>query len=137
AVKKEFFYVLTGLEKLEKKGVFYPDGLLLSNFDGDIAGNPDGTFITNETLQSDRIRMIEGKQGGFVEIQGSPDLVLEVVSKSSVTKDTVTLRSAYAKAVIPEYWLVDARRVPLSFDILRLTSRGYAATRKQEGWVKS
>ena len=137
AVKTEFTIVLGGLAKATRLGRFFSDGLMLSNFEGDIAGNPDGTFLLTDTLQSDRVRLIEGKEGGYVELQGTPDMVLEVVSRSSVQKDTVLLRKAYWEASIPEYWLVDARREPLSFDILRHTSRGYAATRKQDGWMKS
>ena len=64
-------------------------------------------------------------------------MVLEVVSAGSLKKDTVRLRRIYQDAGIPEYWLVDARRTPLTFDVFRLTARGYVATRKQGGWVKS
>jgi Uma2 family endonuclease len=64
-------------------------------------------------------------------------MALEVVSRSSVQKDTVVLRDAYWKAGVREYWLVDARKEPLQFDILRRTAKGFAATRKQGGWMKS
>jgi Uma2 family endonuclease len=136
-VKNEYAFTLTGLAKKGKLGLFIPDGLLLSNFAGDISGNPDGTFLTNETLRSDRIRLIEGKDGGFTELQGSPDMVLEVVSDSSVDKDLFLLRDAYWEAGIREYWLVDARGDSLSFDILYHTARGYTVRRKKDGWVKS
>jgi len=109
----------------------------LSNFAANISGNPDGVFISHETLRSDRIRLLEGSRGGFTEIQGSPDMVLEVVSASSVVKDYELLRQAYWEADIREYWLVDGRKDPLKFDILRHTPRGYVATRKQDGWIKS
>jgi Uma2 family endonuclease len=72
-----------------------------------------------------------------VELDGAPDLVIEVVSPGTVRKDTVRLREAYWEAGIAEYWLIDARKEPLKFDILRHTSKGYVATRKQGGWVKS
>ena len=36
-------------------------------------------------------------------------MVLEVVSKTSVRKDTVVLPQLYWKSKIPEYWLVDGR----------------------------
>jgi Uma2 family endonuclease len=54
-----------------------------------------------------------------------------------VKKDTETLRDLYWLAGIREYWIVDARSEPLIFDILRHTARGYAVTRKQDGWIKS
>src|SRR5215471_2366650 len=92
AVKNEYGYTLTGIAKQEKLGRFFPDGLLLSNFAGDISGNLDGTFSLNATLLSDRVRLIEGKHGGSVEIQGRPDMVLEVVSRRSLKKDVEVLR---------------------------------------------
>ena len=94
-VKNEYSFTLTGLAKVGKLGLFIADGLLLSNFAADISGNPDGTFLLNETLRSDRIRLIEGVEGGYVELQGSPDMILEVLSKGSVHKDEVVLRQAY------------------------------------------
>ncbi|HEX5270490.1 MAG TPA: Uma2 family endonuclease [Gemmataceae bacterium] len=118
-------------------GLFLSDGLLLSNFAAGISGNPDATFVSNETLRSDRVRLIEGSRGGYAEIQGAPDMVLEVVSRSSVEKDYDWLRKAYWEADIREYWLVDAREEPVKFEVFRHAPRGYAATRKSDGWVKS
>ena len=46
AVKREFFFVLTGLVKAEGLGLFLPDGLLLSNEAADISGKPDATFVS-------------------------------------------------------------------------------------------
>jgi Uma2 family endonuclease len=136
-LKNEFAFTLTGLAKAGRLGLYFPDGLLLSNDDADISGNPDGTFISYATLDSDQVRLLEGKEGGCVEVVGTPDMVLEVVSDSSVEKDTEVLRAAYWEAGIREYWLVDGRQETLSFDILRHTARGYVAARKQKGWVKS
>jgi Uma2 family endonuclease len=136
-VKTEYTVVLGGLVKAEKLGSYHTDGLLLSNFAADISGNPDGSFFSNATWSSDRIRLIEGSSGGYTEIQGSPDMVLEVLSNSSVRKDKEVLRQAYWEAEVQEYWLVDARRQPLQFDILRYTARGFVASRKQDGWIKS
>ena len=64
-------------------------------------------------------------------------MVMEILSKSSEEKDTVLLKTAYWEAGIREYWLIDARKEPLQFDIFRRGPRSYSATRKQEGWVKS
>jgi Uma2 family endonuclease len=136
-LKGEFTEVLRRVVKAERLGRYFPDGLLLVNVLADIAWKPDGTFISMETLRSGRVQLVAGKKQGYVELEGPPDMVLEVVSDSSVHKDTVALREAYAEVGIREYWLVDARREPLRFDILRLTPKGYVATRKQGGWLKS
>jgi Uma2 family endonuclease len=136
-VKSQYNIVLGQLVQAEKRGLYLPDGLHLTNVRADISGNPDGTFVSFETLEAKRAVLVEGMELGFLELEGSPDMVLEVVSNSSVHKDCVTLRQAYWEAGIPEYWLVDARKEPLSFDIMRHAAKGYSATRKQGGWVKS
>jgi Uma2 family endonuclease len=136
-VKTRISMRLSLLAEEGKLGLYLGDGLLLSNFTADISGNPDGTFLSYETMRSDRVRLIEGKRGGFTELQGSPDMVLEVVSESSVHKDYRQLRKAYWEAGIPEYWLVDARKAPPRLELLRRGPRGYAAARKADGWVRS
>lgn len=136
-VKTEYTIVLGGLVKAEQRGLFLVDGVRLSNLRADLSAKPDGTFIATETLRSQKVRLVQGKKEGYVELEGSPDMALEVISSSTVHKDTVLLRQAYWEAGIREFWLVDARREPLTFDILRHTGKGYVATRKQDGWVKS
>ena len=64
-------------------------------------------------------------------------MVLEIVSAHTIQKDTVVLRDLYARAEIPEYWLVNPLGGKLSFDILRRTTKGYTPVRKAGGWLKS
>jgi Uma2 family endonuclease len=101
-----------------------------------LSTEPDGTFVSFESLRRGRIELVEGAEG-FIELEGTPDMVLEVVSASSVEKDTVVLRELYWQAGVPEYWLVDARGERLQFDILRRRPDGYVETRTQAGWLKS
>ncbi len=135
-LKKVVFQVLSGLEK-QAKGRFIPDGMLLTNEAADLSGNPDGVFVSNDSFRTGRVRLIEGKEDGYVELEGTPDMVLEVVSDSSVEKDNDVLMDLYWKAGIREYWLVDARGERIEFQILRHTARGYVATRPSGGWRKS
>jgi Uma2 family endonuclease len=64
------------------------------------------------------------------ELEGSPEMVLEVVSETSVHKDTEELRELYWHAGTLEYWLVDARTDATHFDILHYGRKGYTTTRK-------
>ncbi len=136
-VKTKYVITLGGLVEAMRSGLFLGDGAYLTNIEADISGNPDAMYVANATLESGRVRVIEGAVEGFVELEGSPDMVLEVISQSSVNKDTVTLKEAYWEAGITEYWLVDARKDPIRFDIFRHTPTGYTAMRKQGGWLKS
>jgi len=136
-LKTEIASVLRPLAKRNRLGFYLADGAFFSNEEADIAGRPDGLFVSNASLDAKRVRLVEGMEAGHVEVEGTPDMVLEVVSDGSVRKDRVVLREAYWKAGIREYWLVDARKEALSFDVLRHTAKGYAAARKQQGWVRS
>jgi Uma2 family endonuclease len=40
-------------------------------------------------------------------VQGAPDLVVEVVSPASRRQDEVLKRDLYERAAVPEYWVVD------------------------------
>src|SRR5262249_33936304 len=133
-VKTQITAALTALVDAAGSGLYLGDGVRLSHVGEDLSVRPDGTFASRQAPESGRVGLVEGIEEGYLELEGTPDMVLEVVSRSSVRKDTVLLRRAYWAAGIAEYWLVDARQEPLSFDILRPTARGYAATRKQQGW---
>jgi Uma2 family endonuclease len=136
-VKNEYNIKLGSLAKALRVGRYVPDGMLLTNDEADLSAQPDGIFITNRSLRLGRVRLVEGVREGYLELEGSPDMVLEIMSTSSVEKDTLTLRELYWRAGIREYWLVDARGEALEFDILRRTPAGYVPTRKQAGWIKS
>jgi Uma2 family endonuclease len=136
-VKSEINTVLRTMVKAERLGRYFHDGAFLSNTEADISNQPDGIFVSTEALHDGRVRVIEGRTDGHVELEGSPDMVLEVVSRSSVEKDTEALRVAYAVAGVREYWLVDARTETIRFDILRQGRSGYTAVRKRAGWVRS
>ena len=71
--------------------------------------------------------------GGTPKIIGAPDLVIEIVSPSSVEKDTEWLMSAYFDAGIPEYWVIDARHDDPEFDIWIRRGDRYVAARKVKG----
>jgi Uma2 family endonuclease len=136
AVKGEIAAVIGRHVKAAQKGLLLGDGARLSNVEADISVIPDALFASAATLKG-RLRLLDTRGEGYDELEGSPDMVLEVVSYNSVRKDTQQLRRGYWLAGIREYWLVDARKEPLVFDILRHTPKGYRATPKKGGWIKS
>jgi Uma2 family endonuclease len=138
-VKTVFCGVLFQLNQAEKKGRFYSDGMLVSNEEANVSNNPDATFVLWKTLRSGKARIVqrEGEEGRFKELEGTPDWVLEVVSDSSVQKDTVCLREAYHRAGIPEYWIVDVRGEEVVFQILHRRKNGYLQAPVNDGWQLS
>ena len=100
-------------------GEVYPDGALVTNEAAALSCEPDLTFVSWASFESSLVRLAPTADGvDYVEVVGSPDLVVEIVSKTSVRKDTALLRKAYAAAGVREYWLIDARSEPLRFEIL-------------------
>ncbi len=134
-IKTTYTIVVGGMVVAENVGRYLSDRMLLTNLDALLSTEPDGMYCSYESLEKGRVHFKEGDD--TLEILGTPDMVLEIVSKTLVQKDTVILPDLYWQAEIPEYWLVDPRAEPVQFDILRYTSRKYVAARKQEGWVKS
>ena len=99
-LKGAIFAVLYFLVKQNRLGRIFTDGARLTNPTADLSGKPDAMFLSEETLDSDRALLMEGAEAGYVEVVGIPDMVLEVVSTSSVKKDLVVL--------LDDYWLAPA-----------------------------
>lgn len=135
-VKARVFHVMQDIFDAEDLGEFFPDGMLLTNEKAQIANNPDGVAVLWDTAESGRVKYVV-KDDQRVEMIGAPDWVMEVVSNSSVPKDTKSLRQAYHAAGIPEYWLIDARRAEISFQILTWRKRGYVVAPATAGWTRS
>jgi Uma2 family endonuclease len=93
-------------------------------------------FQVVKLFQITAVTFVKG-QSGYIEIDGTPDMTLEVVSTTSIKKDTIELRELYWKAGVREYWLINALGDDLQFDIFRRTRSGYVATQKRAGWAKS
>ena len=86
---------------------------------------PDILFIS-----TDRLHII-----GERNVQGAPDLVIEVLSPSTTERDRVLKSSGYLRFGVPEYWIVDplARTIEVmragqtEFDTLRVYTEGTSA----------
>jgi Uma2 family endonuclease len=106
-----------------------------------LSAEPDVVMVLWSSLESGRVRYVPASDKGpgrFSEIEGAPDLLVEIVSDSSERKDTERLPRLYAAAGVPELWLVDARGGDLRFQIQTLRSGRYAAvTPDLQGWTPS
>ena len=136
-IKQEYYHRVDGIIRADRLGRWYPYGVYVTNVAIALAVKPDGCFASNASRENGDVRLVEGEREGFHDLEGSPDMVLEIISTSSVGKDKETLHDLYWQAGVREYWLVDVRRDREEFDIFRHTSRGYVVTRKSGGWLKS
>jgi Uma2 family endonuclease len=138
-IKTEISSALVVLNKRLKRGTFFSDGTLVTNRKAHLSTVPDGTFVLWETRQSGRVKLKERKRypGEFVELIGSPDWVLEIVSRTSLSKDTQNLPPLYHKAEISEYWLVSALSGEIDFQVFRWREDGYRRAAAKDGWQRS
>lgn len=116
-------------------GRFYADRMLLTHATVGLSNEPDAMFISNDRTEKGLAVLKKGDKS--MEVSGSPDMALEIVSKTSVPKDTVVSMDLYAKAGIGEYWLVDSTVEIPELVIMRLVAGKYVTARRQDGWVKS
>ncbi len=111
-ILRNLFRILDGFVMNKRSGVIYlaPFDVILS--DEDIV-QPDILFVSKE------------REGIITEknIEGPPDLVIEIISESSREIDMSIKRKLYARYGVPEYWIVDpdAR----SIEALSLGKDGY------------
>lgn len=103
-----------------RAGEVFIDLARISCPDADLSVEPDIVFVSNRSFDSGRVQLVakaSDEPGRYIEIEGPPDLVVEIVSDASVTKDTKRLPEAYSKAGVKELWIIDARKKILEFSI--------------------
>ena len=82
--------------------------------DGRSSREPDVFFVANGHL--DRITR--------ERLEGPADLVVEIVSEDSVTRDRRAKLREYAEVNVPEYWIVEGRDGFKGFDAYELVEPG-------------
>ena len=87
-----------------------PFDVVLSDMD---VVQPDLLFVSNE----------RGHIITPANIQGAPDLVVEILSPSTAERDKTFKRTLYAKHGVNEYWMVDTTAKDIT--VLLLGERGY------------
>ncbi len=138
-IKEVISRVLGSLVHELDLGDYYPDGGFITNQPAGVSNEPDAMFASWESLEAGKLAPpSDGPQDGqHIELVGTPDWVCEIVSDTSVEKDTTVLLEAYHKAGISEYWLIDARSEEISFRLLVWADGGYRAAESREGWQTS
>lgn len=119
AIKVEIVRMLSNRIKKNDLGHLLSDSTRISSVVTDLSSEPDIVFVSHKSFDSGEVRLIPkaGQQDRYVEIEGPVDLVVEIVSDASVSKDRDRLPPAYFKAGVKEYWLVDGRGPDLYFQI--------------------
>ncbi|RPI86112.1 MAG: Uma2 family endonuclease [Planctomycetaceae bacterium] len=142
-LNSEIHSVLYSLAKREQWGHVFVDRARISNPKARLSAEPDVTAVSFEAIETGRVHLLPAaksskKPGQFIEMEGSPDLVVEVVSEGSRKKDTLRLPSRYFRAGIREFWLADALQEELRFEIFRRGRSDWVRTKPDaEGFRRS
>ena len=96
AVSRRLQFLLYAQIELTKRGVV-------------INAPYDVQLSAHDILQPDLVVVLNDRQHVVTpsRIQGTPDLVVEILSHSTAARDRKLKRSRYEKAGVPEYWIVD------------------------------
>lgn len=116
------------------------DSIRVASSEADLKPKPDVVLLRRNSIRngSTRITPKANRQGDSVEIDGAVDLVIEVVTDSSVAKDTHRLPKLYFDAGVKEYWIADARNDDLIFVIHHRGDEEFVAAEiSNDGWQKS
>jgi Uma2 family endonuclease len=119
-LKTEIVRALGNIVKSGGLGQLLSDRTRVSCPEADLSVEPDVVFIAEESLNSGRVQLVPKARmepDRYIELEGPPDLIVEIVSDSSVAKDTRRLPTAYARAGVREFWLADARGSAVLFQI--------------------
>lgn len=96
---------------------------------GKVLAAPTDVYLSETNVFQPDVLFISSDRTGIITercIHGAPDLVVEIVSPSSVRRDRGTKREMYARYGVAEYWLVDP--VAGTLEVLRLTDGHFTTT---------
>ncbi len=137
-LKSEFVSTLSKLVK-RSEWLVVADSTRVASEEAGLSAEPDVILLSRDSIRQRRVRLTpKAKQSGdCVEIEGAVDILIEIVSDSSVGKDLRRLPVAYYAAGVREYWIADARHTDLRFTIYRRGATAFEPTEIDEGWQKS
>ena len=126
-VLKNLLYIIETYNRLQKKGRLFcaPIDVFLDDYN---------------KLQPDLVFISEKKKSITNDgILGVPDLVIEIISPTSVIRDRIEKKNVFERFAIPEFWLVDPQYE--SIEIYTLKDNRYelfsAATTMEGGLNQS
>lgn len=93
---------------------------------GEVFDAPYDVVLSEETVLQPDILFVSKERSHIItedNIQGAPDLVIEILIFATQDRDRTWKRSIYAKYGVDEYWLVDPDKKTIQ--VLELGKKGY------------
>ena len=99
----------------------------------------DVMLSSQKVVQPDILVLLENHLDRLKEkyVEGAPDLVVEVISPSSITYDRLVKHNLYEQEGIPEYWLVNPLEQSIEAFVLEMSKYRSLGTFRNEQIVQS
>lgn len=94
---------------------------------GEVLDAPCDVYLDEETVVQPDILFISRDRLGIIgedNVQGAPDLVVEILSESSAYRDAFQKKMLYARFGVKEYWIVAPKEKLV--DLYQLKNKEYA-----------
>jgi len=96
---------------------------------GEVLNAPCDVVLALESVVQPDLLFVRSERREIItraNIQGAPDLVVEILSESSRAPDTGVKRKLYSRHGVQEYWIVDPDAATV--EVLVLSETGYVST---------
>jgi len=93
---------------------------------GEVLDAPYDVILSEENVVQPDILFVRSERAGVIgemNLQGAPDLVIEILSEGSRGKDLEVKRKIYARYGVQEYWVVDPEGATV--EVLVWSEAGY------------
>lgn len=100
---------ITRHQRISRRLEFILEKFITENKLGELFYAPYDVHFDNENVVQPDILFISKDKLGIIgeeNVQGAPDLVIEIISESSAYRDMVQKKKLYAKFGVKEYWIV-------------------------------
>ena len=113
---------ITNHQRISRKIEFLLDKFVTENELGEIFDAPYDVYFDDENvvqpdilfISKDRLNIIGDKN-----LQGAPDLVIEILSESNAYRDLIQKKKLYARFGVKEYWIVVPGEKTIDIHILK------------------
>jgi Uma2 family endonuclease len=96
-------------QRISRKIEFILEKYVTENDIGEVFYAPCDVYLDEENVVQPDILFISKERLGIIgekNIQGAPDLVMEIISENTAYRDFVQKKRLYAKFGVREYWIV-------------------------------
>lgn len=114
-------------QRISRKLLTALEGFLNQHHSGEVFAAPYDVVLSDlDVVEPDLLFVSTARAAIITEknIQGTPDLVVEILSESTRKADEVIKRKLYQRHGVPEYWVIDPELETVK--VYRISDRSYA-----------